>query len=134
MIFTDEKKWNLIRNDGYVSTWVQNHAQYRREEVQFLRGSLMTWEVISAQTLQNLYLSMYSQLVKVLESGGKRTCRNFQKFAKVQAIEKFEACSVTVMADAQQTKSGQMSKPSLKQKATQELNYHAFLYSHQDFQ
>ena len=45
----------------------------------------------------------------------------------------FEACSATVMAEAQQTQSGQMSKPSLKQKATQELNYCAFLYSHQSF-
>ena len=48
VIFTDEKKWNFIGNDGYVSAWVQNHAQYQREEVQFLRGSLMTWAAISA--------------------------------------------------------------------------------------
>lgn len=30
------------------------------------------FEAISAQTLQNLYQSMYTRLVKVLESGGKR--------------------------------------------------------------
>ena len=47
VIFTDEKKWNLLGNDGYVSAWVQNRAQYRREEVQYLRGSLMTWAAIS---------------------------------------------------------------------------------------
>ncbi len=35
-------------NDGYVSVWVQNRAQYQRDEVQFLRGSLMTWAAISA--------------------------------------------------------------------------------------
>ena len=48
VIFTDEKKWNLIGNDGYVSARVQNHAQYQREKVQFLHGSLMTWAAISA--------------------------------------------------------------------------------------
>jgi hypothetical protein len=29
VIFTDDKKWNLVGNDGYLSTWVWNC----REEV-----------------------------------------------------------------------------------------------------
>ena len=48
VIFTDEKKWNLLGNDAYVSVWVDNRSTYRREEVQMLRGSLMTWGAISA--------------------------------------------------------------------------------------
>ena len=48
VIFTDEKKWNLVGNDAYVSAWVNNHTTYRREEVKMLRGSLMTWAAISA--------------------------------------------------------------------------------------
>ena len=49
VIFTDEKKWNLIGNDGYVSAWLSNHSEYHREEVQHLKQSVMTWGVISAE-------------------------------------------------------------------------------------
>ena len=48
MIFTDEKKWNLLGNDAYVSVWVDNHSTYCWEEVKMLHGSLMTWAAISA--------------------------------------------------------------------------------------
>ena len=49
VIFTDEKKWNLIRNDGYVSAWVDNRSEYHRDKVQRLRQSVMTWGAISAE-------------------------------------------------------------------------------------
>ena len=48
VIFTDNKKWNLLGNDAYVSVWVDNHFTYCQEEVQMLHGSLMTWAAISA--------------------------------------------------------------------------------------
>jgi len=49
VIFTDEKKWNLIGNDRYVSAWVDNRSEYHRDEVQRLRQSVMTWGAISAE-------------------------------------------------------------------------------------
>ena len=49
VIFTDEKKWNLFGNDGYVSTWVDNRSEYHRDDVQRLRQSVMTWGAISAE-------------------------------------------------------------------------------------
>lgn len=49
VIFTDEKKWNLIGNDGYVSAWVDNRQEFHRDEVQRLRQSVMTWGAISAE-------------------------------------------------------------------------------------
>ena len=38
-------------NNAYVSAWVQNRSQYRREEVQFLRQSIMTWGAISGNRM-----------------------------------------------------------------------------------
>jgi hypothetical protein len=49
VIFTDEKKWNLVGNDGFVSAWVDNRSEFHREEVQRLRQSVMTWGAISAE-------------------------------------------------------------------------------------
>lgn len=49
VIFTDEKKWNLCGNDGYVTAWLNNRSEYHREEVHRLQQSIMTWGAISAE-------------------------------------------------------------------------------------
>ena len=48
VIFTDEKKFNLIGNDGYVSLWLQNRSTYKIRVEKQLRKSIMVWGAISA--------------------------------------------------------------------------------------
>ena len=48
VIFTDEKKFNLVGNDGYVSLWLQNRSTYTIEAEKQLRKSIMVWGAISS--------------------------------------------------------------------------------------
>ena len=48
VIFTDEKKWNLSRNDGYVSIWKDDKMDIKMEQVTNQLGGFMVWGAISA--------------------------------------------------------------------------------------
>lgn len=54
VIFTDEKKFNLVGNDGIrISAWSASHQQYEISQIQPSRASLMVWGAISSSgTLQ----------------------------------------------------------------------------------
>ena len=46
VIFTDEKRFNLMGNDAYVSAWVQNKQNYCQEVASNLKKGLMIWGAI----------------------------------------------------------------------------------------
>jgi len=48
VIFTNEKRWNLQGNDGYISVWTKNKYSYSRITATNLRKGLMVWGAISA--------------------------------------------------------------------------------------
>ena len=48
VIFTDEKKWNLCGNDGYISAWIEGKNNKQYEQVTNCCGGLMVWGMISA--------------------------------------------------------------------------------------
>jgi hypothetical protein len=119
VIFTDEKKWNLLGNDAYISVWIDNHSTYClparqchpaclspykgikvppqspylspiegiwgiMSEKVYKNGKTypnveeLWYEVVGAffqipqEAFQKLCQSMYTRLINVLESGGKR--------------------------------------------------------------
>ena len=47
VVFTDEKKWNLLGNDAYISVWSQNKFSYSQVVETNLRKGLMVWGAIS---------------------------------------------------------------------------------------
>lgn len=49
VIFTDEKKWNLVGNDGYITIWSENPKETAKQEVKQSNASIMTWGAISAK-------------------------------------------------------------------------------------
>ena len=49
VIFSDEKKWNLTGNDGYVIVWLENPGDAAKEEVKQSTASIMTWGAISSK-------------------------------------------------------------------------------------
>lgn len=48
VIFTDEKKFNLVGTDSYVSAWSLQHQRYEISRIQPSRASLMVWGAISS--------------------------------------------------------------------------------------
>ena len=48
IIFTDEKKWTLKGNDGYVSVWVEGDKKPKFEEITNRLSGFMVWGAISA--------------------------------------------------------------------------------------
>ena len=48
VIFTDEKKFNLVGNDSHVSAWSLRHQRYEVSVLQPSRASLMVWGAISS--------------------------------------------------------------------------------------
>ena len=48
VVFSDEKKWNLKGNDGYVSIWVEQDKKYTFETDCRRRPGIMVWGAISA--------------------------------------------------------------------------------------
>ena len=48
VIFSDEKKWNLVGNDAFVSAWVENQNIYTQVIEKQLCGGIMVWGAISS--------------------------------------------------------------------------------------
>lgn len=48
VIFSDEKKWNLCGNDGYVSIWKEETQEYTYDEDVRRRPGIMVWGAICA--------------------------------------------------------------------------------------
>ena len=48
VIFTDEKKFNLVGNDSHMSAWLLQHQRYEVSVLQPTRASLMVWGAISS--------------------------------------------------------------------------------------
>ena len=48
VVFSDEKKWNLKGNDGFVSIWVEKDRKYTFETNCRRRPGIMVWGAISA--------------------------------------------------------------------------------------
>ena len=47
VIFTDEKRFNLVRNDSYQSIWVEGKKRYTHEIGKTVRTGIMIWGAIS---------------------------------------------------------------------------------------
>ena len=47
VIFSDEKKWNLKGNDGYVSLWIESERKYTYETDCRRRPGIMVWAAIT---------------------------------------------------------------------------------------
>ena len=48
VIFTDEKKFNLVGNDSHISAWSLRHQRYEVSVIQPSQASLMVWGAISS--------------------------------------------------------------------------------------
>ena len=48
VIFSDEKKWNLCGNDGYVSIWKEETQEYTYDEDVRWHPGIMVWGAICA--------------------------------------------------------------------------------------
>ena len=46
VVFSDEKKWNLNSNDGYVSYWCEKTRKYKPEVDLRHRPGIMVWGAI----------------------------------------------------------------------------------------
>jgi len=55
VIFTDEKKWNLLGNDGYVRVWCEKSKKYTIDADLSRRPGVMVWGAISQNGARYLH-------------------------------------------------------------------------------